>query len=214
MSINILSNQGERMSKSDYNIREAHMSDLPYLYDICLKTGANGSDASDLLKDKLLIGQYFVAPYVAYSPHTCFVVNKDTIPVGYIVGIEDSTDFFSWLDGYWLPILRKRYPKTYNAETDLEKFIIRMIHTNLTLEEFLINYPAQMHIDLLPETQGKGLGKKLMEAFINRLEDLEVPGIHFGVSKVNEKAINFYKKLGFNILKENSDSYIMGMELL
>ncbi|MDR2797203.1 MAG: hypothetical protein LBB80_02570 [Treponema sp.] len=54
-------------------VRPACGSDLPYLYEICLKTGDAGNDASGLFYDPLLLGQYYGAPYFFYDPSLCFV---------------------------------------------------------------------------------------------------------------------------------------------
>jgi len=44
-----------------FEIRHAHASDLPYLYDICHRTGYAGQDASDVIGDRAMLGQYFAA---------------------------------------------------------------------------------------------------------------------------------------------------------
>ena len=94
----------------DYKIRQAHLSDLPYIYDICLKTGFNGKDTSGMISDPLIIGQYFAAPYLHFEIDTCFVVDKNSIPFGYILGVSSTEKYNQWLNTYWLPILRNRYP--------------------------------------------------------------------------------------------------------
>jgi ribosomal protein S18 acetylase RimI-like enzyme len=74
-------------------------------------------------------------------------------------------------------------------------------------------YPAHLHIDILPIAQGKGMGKVLMNEFINELKNQKVPGLHLEVGKANENAIEFYKHLGFLVLKEYEYSYAMGIKL-
>jgi len=64
------------------NIRNAVLSDLPYLYEICLKTGADGGDASTDFTDPWLLGQYYAAPYPVYNARFCFVVEKKPSPLG------------------------------------------------------------------------------------------------------------------------------------
>ena len=74
-------------------------------------------------------------------------------------------------------------------------------------------YPAHLHIDLLPQLQGLGCGRKLMEVFFNALRELEVPGLHLGVDSANEGAIKFYEKLGFSVLKEETWGFKLGIKL-
>jgi hypothetical protein len=59
---------------NDTIIRRAALSDLPYLYEICLKTGDAGKDASALFNDPYLMGQYYATPYLLFPAGICFVV--------------------------------------------------------------------------------------------------------------------------------------------
>ena len=75
-------------------------------------------------------------------------------------------------------------------------------------------------IYLLPETQGKGFGKFMIDEVIKIAKENQQKGIFLNVNKYN-KAQFFYNKLGFNISKEEvidiGNNYIMDdyqMELL
>ena len=57
----------------DLLIRNVEFSDIPYLYEICLKTGASGKDAAGLFYDPYLLGQYYAAPYAFFEKELCFV---------------------------------------------------------------------------------------------------------------------------------------------
>ncbi len=56
-------------------------------------------------------------------------------------------------------------------------------------------------IYLLPETQGKGLGKLLLERIITLAKENHSNTISLNVNRFN-KACIFYKKMGFEILEE------------
>jgi GNAT superfamily N-acetyltransferase len=71
--------------------------------------------------------------------------------------------------------------------------------------DFLKRYPAHLHINLLSGYQGKGLGKRLMEVFEDRMRIIDVRGIHLITSTENRKAVPFYKKLGYEPVKELPD---------
>lgn len=58
-------------------------------------------------------------------------------------------------------------------------------------------------IYVLPETQGKGLGKKLMDFIKNRAIENKNDGLLLNVNRYN-KALGFYEKYGYNI-KETID---------
>ena len=64
----------------------------------------------------------------------------------------------------------------------------------------LTEHPAHLHIDLLPEAQGRGLGRSMIRAFLDGLKAAGVRGVHLGVSPTNTAARAFYSRLGFTPL--------------
>lgn len=197
----------------EFNIRPYHASDLTSLYKICLLTGNSGKDATELLKDPDLIGHFYAAPYGIFDPEVCFVITNIGKPCGYIIGAKDSQKFYERCEKDWFPILRNRYPLRDEDDKSLDARIIKRIHDGHKVKEELLDFPAHLHIDLLPETQGQGLGRKLMEIFINKLKELNVPALHLEVGKANPGAIKFYEKFGFQIIKEYEFSIAFGMLL-
>ncbi len=72
-------------------------------------------------------------------------------------------------------------------------------HPELMLRLVAITgYPAHLHIDLLPQAQGRGLGRELLRTFGEELIVREVPGVHLGVGEANVGAAAFYRRLGFD----------------
>jgi ribosomal protein S18 acetylase RimI-like enzyme len=74
---------------------------------------------------------------------------------------------------------------------------------------------------ILPGLQGKGIGKLLIRFIINDIKDSGIQCLELNVNKHNP-AIGFYRKLGFNIIREENieiggrffvDDYIMAMPL-
>ena len=191
-----------------YQIRNYHITDLSSLYRICLLTGHNGDDASPFLKDTDLVGHLFAAPYAIFEPELCFILLKNYTPSGYVLGTKNSIKFYEQCEKNWYPELRIRYPMPPKNNMSLESNFIRYLHQNQVLPEGLENYPAHLHIDLLPIAQGEGNGRKLIEAFLTKLQSQNVQGVHLTVSKNNQNAIGFYSHVGFQKLKELEESII------
>ena len=57
-----------------FTIRPYHPEDLDGLYDICLKTGDTGEDATGLYDDPKLLGHLYAAPYAVLEPDLTFVL--------------------------------------------------------------------------------------------------------------------------------------------
>ena len=202
----------------EINIRKAVMSDLPYVYEICLKTGDSGKDATNLFYDPYLIGHYYAAPYLVYPKSICFVAEYQYRPQGYIIATPDTAAFGKWMEEEWLVPLRNRYNQpTPEAliRSEKEAHIINEIHNqHYPVDEddqiIYAEYPAHLHIDMLPSLQGKGLGRTLTDTLFAELKQQGVPGLHLGVSNSNQGAVAFYNKLGFSVLKEHDWGFTMG----
>ncbi len=194
-------------------IRQYLSSDLEDIYNICLLTGKSGKDASDLFNYPKLLGEYFAAPYVMHEPELCFVAAVNDKPVGYILGTKDSNKFSEWCENNWFPELRKEYSLVADYKSPIEKRTVELIHSGYFPKKELADYPAHLHIDILPVAQGKGVGRRLINAFLDKLRELNVPAVHLEVGKNNVNAIEFYKRLGFEVLHEYEYSIAFGMRV-
>lgn len=195
------------------SIRPYHPSDLVLYYRICLQTGDSGKDATAKYKDPDLIGHFYAAPYAVLEPDVCFTLCEDHLPVGYIIGTRDSVEFARRCEQEWFPPLRQRYPLPDPNDQSPDAHIIRLIHNGYRVKEELIDYPAHLHIDILPQGQGKGFGRRLIDTFVRRLRELRVPALHLEVGKRNPGAIKFYQRTGFHVIKEYEWSIAFGMRL-
>lgn len=67
------------------------------------------------------------------------------------------------------------------------------------------SYPAHLHIDIAEGFTGRGGGRMLIEALLARLRADGVRGVVFGVASSNERAVGFYRHMGFEKLGEYAD---------
>jgi ribosomal protein S18 acetylase RimI-like enzyme len=185
---------------------------LSDLHTICLLTGDNGLDSTHLYTDPNTPGDYFAAPYAIFEPDLTFVLTDEEGACGYVLGTRDSKAFETFMNTVWLPPLRAKYPIT-DSSLPSERWLLELIGEGYSVPENSELYPAHLHIDLLPRAQGHGMGRKIMTTFLNRLYELEIPGVHLGVGKRNLNAISFYEHLGFQKLEEHEFSMLYGMRL-
>ncbi len=196
-----------------FHIRPYMPADLPHLYRVCLLTGDSGADASQLYRDPELLGHFYAAPYAVCEPDLTFVLTDEQGVCGYVLGCRDSFMFAAWMEAHWLPPLRQKYPLPPENDTSRDAAMIRLIHKGYVPSSLSNEYPAHLHIDLLPRAQGQGLGRKLMEVFLNRLRELGIPGVHLGVGRRNVGAVAFYERMGFVRLLEFPWGYEYGLRL-
>jgi GNAT superfamily N-acetyltransferase len=114
-----------------------------------------------------------------------------------VLGTADTPAFARWFRDVWLPPLARRRP----APTGWDEVMTTALHSPERLvRPELTGYPAHLHINLLPEYQRRGLGRRLMWTFLDALHRRGVPAVHLAYAKVNIPGRQFYKRLGFEPL--------------
>lgn len=197
------------------HLRSFRPGDEPALAEICLRTADTGSDATGILDDDDIWAAVFVLPYVARHPELAVVVETDDGRVaGYAVATGDTDGFEEWFQHQWWPRFAERWPKpAADAVTRQDSVLAYAYGRRPGVEPFARHYPAHLHIDLLPELQGQGWGRRLIETLRDRLRAAGVPGVHLVAAGTNAGAIAFYERLGFTRLDAPADVAAFGMLL-
>ena len=182
-------------------LRSFAAGDTDACYEICLRTADNGGDATALHADPRIVGDVWVAPYLARHPECAVVLEDDEGVGGYIVGAPDTAAYDDWVDREWFVPLRDRYPRGSFPEGTADAACVNLIHAPPRMPpEIVAAYPAHLHIDLLPRLQGRGFGRAMMAALFDRVRTASATAIHLGCSAENTNAIAFYRRLGFEDL--------------
>lgn len=193
-------------------IRAAALQDLPGVYRVCLQTGDSGQDATPNFRNADLLGHVYVGPYLVGQPELSFVVVDNEGVGGYAFGAADTRAFEAWAERAWWPPLRSQYPASDGDTADDQ--VIRLLHFPPHSPDAIVTeYPAHLHIDLLPGMQGKGHGRELVETLLNKLRSVGSRGVHLEVGAENRNAIAFYRHLGFDQELTTGSSLLMGMTL-
>ena len=188
---------------ADSTIRPFRSEDTDACYAICLRTGDLGRDATHLFSDPRLLGEIYVGPYLARWPGFAFVVEDELGVAGYIVGAPDTVEHERWLEAEWWPALRDRYPRTSFRDEPAAARCVAHVHAPpVTDSEITAGYPAHLHIDLLARSQGRGYGRRLTDRLLEALAAAGVPAVHLACSPDNTAAIAFYRRLGFEDLRD------------
>jgi GNAT superfamily N-acetyltransferase len=198
-------------------IRDYRPADEPRLYEICLRTGDAGGDATGQYADPRVLGHVYVGPYLALAPEHVHVLDLDGEPVGFALGTADTAAFEAECERRWWQSLRAVYPDPVavpaeDRSPDQEiAFLIN--HPETTPKEIVDRYPAHLHIDLLPVAQGRGHGRRLMARLLDGLARAGAGGVHLGVDLGNPRAMDFYARLGFVEIDTEPGGILMGLAL-
>ncbi len=76
----------------------------------------------------------------------------------------------------------------------------RLVHPYLSLfDEFYLAYPAHFHINTHPDHQRKGIGRRLVEFYIEQLQAEKVCGVHV-LTSPEATNVEFYRRIDFMVL--------------
>jgi ribosomal protein S18 acetylase RimI-like enzyme len=195
-------------------IRKCKKSDENSIIDICYKTGYMGEDLTDrnIFNDIKLFGYLFCSYYCLYETGNSFVAvdeSKNNKVIGYIIGtLNSKRQEKLFVKKMFLKIAIRlflcdswKYRESYNAVM----FFIKNINLKHKYDSLYTEYPAHLHINILPQYQHYGVGSRLIGQFENHVRENNISGIHLRTSNKNIKAVPFYKRKGYKVINENHD---------
>jgi GNAT superfamily N-acetyltransferase len=161
-------------------------------------------DGEEVLADVL------TAYFTDQEPGSSFVAESGGVVVGYIIGAKDTRAaeiFFQrklvW--SLWTRIIScGLLLKRKNWMLCLQ--LLRAALTGrLMIPDLARDYPATLHINLLPEARGTGIGGKLMDRYMEYLGANGIPGVR--MATMSESAAAFFETRGFKLLHRSSRPY-------
>jgi ribosomal protein S18 acetylase RimI-like enzyme len=199
--------------------RQCVKEDIEGISEVLFRTGFMGEDLTPTgrFNDKKLFAMVNIEGYVRYEAENGFVAqDRDTGRIlGYIIGTANTYRYEKKiaLRIYWRIFLRLflvtwwRYPESFRT-------VIYWFYTYETksIEHLYNEYPAHLHINILPGYQHMGIGKNLLDMFMANMTSKGVSGVHLGTSNYNFKALPFYRKNGFSVIFERKNLFWPGVE--
>jgi ribosomal protein S18 acetylase RimI-like enzyme len=184
-------------------IRPAIPSDEKQIARVCLLTGADGGDAAGRFGDDTVLADVFALPYLHCPSCFVWVVDVGGEVRGYVVAAADTEGFQEWFSAEWWPERGPLHP----ARTDGDAWLLpAAADPERCLSDAVADYPAHLHIDLLPELQGEGWGRRLIDTLLAQLAEHGVGGVHLVAPRSNAAAQAFYPKVGFARIGEDDES--------
>jgi ribosomal protein S18 acetylase RimI-like enzyme len=183
-------------------IRPYRPGDHAAVYDICIRTGHVGQDATAVYADPVILPEIFAGPYLTLEPELAFVVaDDDDRAVGYILGTADTGRFAERFATEWLPTVADRYPPLDRPPASPDEIMREILHhPERMVIPMLAAYPAHLHIDVLPDHQRSGWGRQLVLCLVDALRAAGVPAVHLGTATANHASRAFYDRVGFHQL--------------
>jgi ribosomal protein S18 acetylase RimI-like enzyme len=180
-------------------IRPLRPTDEARLGEIAYLTGFFGASAERYFPDRQLFADLWVRAYFRLPESVGFVAQGDGEVIGYIVGSVDEGAYRQALgrvvvDTVLPGLLTRRYRRPLSALPYLRRSL-RYPSPHASETEF----PAHLHLNLLPQSRGLGLGRSLLQTFLGRLQELGIPGVQLSTTDENGAALGLYASAGFSI---------------
>jgi len=189
--------------------------DRAAVYDVCLRTGDDGTDAGPALResDRHLMGDVWAGPYLDIEPGTALVADDEHGVMGYVVGTGDSRRFEAACEREWWPRLRATNPAPEgvpHAWSLADRLRHLVHHPVLSPDDVVSTFAAHLHLNVLPRAQGRGVGPLLLAAALDLLRGDGVPGVHVGVGPGNVRANAFWERGGFREVRVDQEVRWLG----
>ncbi len=165
-------------------IRNLRADDKEALREICYIT-SRGFE-SDRAKQALYL--MYCDYYVEHARDTSFVaVDENDKPIGYVFCAPNYDEYVRVFGEEYADRLKRVSPVRY------------LFHAINARSESKVSkeYPAHLHIDILPSAQRLGIGTRLMDRLFERLGERGVVGVYLCCGAGNAKGVAFYRKYGF-----------------
>ncbi|KGQ20888.1 GNAT family N-acetyltransferase [Thermus filiformis] len=185
-------------------IRPARKEDLSAIAHLSHATALLGEPAR-FFPSEALWGELFVRPYLERG--CCnLVAEEEGRVLGYILG---ACHPFCLLPYFLLrlpPLLLRVLAFAYGPPGPYLRYLLRLLLHPGPKAPYRA-YPAHLHIAVDPEAQGQGLGRRLMEAFLDCLRTRGVKGVQLSTTRKNAAARRLYRSLGFRLYAKRASPF-------
>lgn len=125
--------------------------------------------------------------------------------VGYLTGTPDQREADRYvlrlLPGIVMHIIRAKLMRQSQPRRACMSFLRTLLSGELACPKAILrDYPATMHVNLLPEARGCGLGGAMVELLMADLRALGVRGLHGEPLSINAAVAKMHARMGFRLV--------------
>jgi GNAT superfamily N-acetyltransferase len=192
-------------------IREYNSEDRASVREIACDTAFMGEPAENFFSGREFIADFLTRYHTDYEPESIFIAIKEGKVIGYLIGAKNEKTMDLVFIFRTLPLaVFKLIFKGYIFKKNNFLFILFNIYSFLKGEFYAPafikrDYPAILHINIDKNYRRYGIGKRLVEAYLNYLIKEKIRGIH--LTTQSEKSFQFFQKAGFEIIYKTRRSY-------
>jgi GNAT superfamily N-acetyltransferase len=144
----------------------------------------------------------YLTPYMDLEPDSLFIAWVGEEMVGYLTGCLDGTAMPSESARMDAAIRKhrlvlRRRPAAFFARSLLDMAICTLRRQPTAGELDDPRWPSHLHMNVLPEARGSGVGAALMHRWLDRVREHGSPGCYLQTLVENTGAVRFFARMGF-----------------
>lgn len=197
----------------EMTVRSYRATDREAVRLIAYQTGYLGESADGYWRDFTSFADIWTSYYTDREPESVFVAEGRSGVVGYLVGCVDSARAPTPAAALARQVIRRALllrPGTagFLWRSLWDAALQRQSPTGVLNDP---RWPSHLHMNLLREARGRGVGAELVKAWFSRLREVGSPGCHLATLAENTTALAFFDRMGF--LRLGAPMLVPGMRL-
>lgn len=185
-------------------IRSYQNDDEAAVFTIAADTAFFGDPVEEYMEDRQLFCDLVYRYYTTFEAGTSWVVEDDAGVAGFLMGCLDTRQLRQrWLRSILPAVLSRLVRARYLVGPRTRRHFMATVRSTVRYGRpgaDLACYPSHLHMNLLPRTRGQGYGTRLLQTYLDQIEQLGVSGVHLNTTDYNVAACRLYEKMGFEVL--------------
>ncbi|MCX6348064.1 MAG: GNAT family N-acetyltransferase [Candidatus Aureabacteria bacterium] len=204
-------------AEAEFVVRSYRPSDRERVRQIAVATAFLGAFPGRSLPDRELTADLLTGYYTDLEPSSALVAVIGGEVIGYLLGALSTTVYEQGMRRLFLRrilpgLLRGRY-RLGGAGARLAAVALGGLLQDARHPDLNKLYPAHLHINVDRPRRSGGAGSLLMGAWMRRLAEEAVPGVHLSTNSAQPAAIRFFARHGFRTVfrsRSTLSSYLTG----
>jgi ribosomal protein S18 acetylase RimI-like enzyme len=193
------------MTSASHRVRLYQAADRPMIRKIACDTADRGEPVENFYSDREIIADLITRNYTDYEPESLWVAEGEGRVGGYLPASLAPRR-------YWKVTARRLLPALLTKALIRGAFFRRetwdLLHAMLKTawaggfkrDIPFDDYPAHLHINLDRNVRGVGIGRRLVEQFVEQARAQGARGVHLATRLDNVAGCGFFERVGFSEL--------------
>jgi GNAT superfamily N-acetyltransferase len=184
-------------------IRPYEPGDRDTVRRLAADTAFFGEPVERYLDDRRLFCDALYEYYTDYEPQHGWVACAGDEVVGFLMGcVDTSVQRHLWIRRVFPRIALGLLTGKYRTGRLTWRHTRRLARMSLRTRPRVnpAKYPAHLHLNIHARWRRHGLGRRLLEAFLQQLRECGTPGVHLNTTSLNSTAGRLFESVGFRAL--------------